>query len=80
MIFCSNFGILCAAFFWREINTRRAKPDSYSHVLSGSQEAMVQRLDQLLDVGRHAEIRETDVSRRKKKQRVSRTGFEPVTP
>ena len=29
----------------REINPRPTKPDSYSHVLSGSQEAVVQRFD-----------------------------------
>ena len=80
MTFCSNFGILYSASSWRETDPRPAKPDSYSHVLLDSQEVVVQRFDQLLDAGRHAEIRETDVGRRKKKQRVSRTGFEPVTP
>jgi hypothetical protein len=33
-----------------------------------------------LDVGRHAEIKKADVRRKKREQRVSRTGFERVTP
>jgi hypothetical protein len=63
LILCSNFGILYAASFWRGINPRPAKPDLYSHVLSDPQEAVAQRFDQLLDAGRHAEIREADVSK-----------------
>jgi hypothetical protein len=62
LIFCSNFGILYAAPFWRGINLRPTKPDLCSHFLSAPQEAVAQIFDQLLDASRHAENREAGVS------------------